>query len=141
MRTHERGSSSLEFIVIALGVLLPVLAISVSTSAIQRAQFATTQIARQGARDAALSPSTASIGHRVLSVSRITLDDFGIDDTARVRVECSPGSCRRRGALVRVFVTVDVPIAMLPTLPGLERLTRIPVTASASFRRPLTVVP
>lgn len=141
MRIHDRGSASLEFVVVALGVLLPVLAITVSTSAIQRAQFAVTEIARQGVRAAALSPSNRSAERVVARIARLTLEDFTIDGTARLRISCEPASCRAQGALVRVTASITVPLAMIPALPGLDVLTRIPVTATATHRAPLPVQP
>lgn len=141
MRNFDRGSASLEFTVIAVGVLIPILAVTVSTSTIQRAQFAVTEISRQGVRAVALAPTTNAGNRAVRRIARLTLSDFGIQETPRFAITCVPTQCRAHGALIRLTTTVTIPLAMIPALPGLDRVTRIPVSATATHRAPLTVLP
>lgn len=141
MTKHERGSASLEFIVIAMGVLIPVLAITVSTASIQRAQFAVTEIARQGVRAVSLAPSDAAGSRALRRTARLTVSDFGITGSPRTTIECSASPCRSQGSLIRVTVSLAVPLAMIPALPGIEFVKAIPVTASATLRAPLPRVP
>lgn len=138
---RERGSASLEFVVIALGVLIPVLAITVSTSAVQTAQFAASEISRQGVRAFALAPTTTSGSRAVRRIARVTLGDFGVAGSVRTAVTCVPTNCRAQGSLIRLTTTVTVPLPMIPALPGLDVLRRIPVTATANHRTPLPVTP
>lgn len=137
----ERGSASLEFVVIALGVLLPILAVTVSASDIQRAQFATVQIARQGVRSIALAPTVAA-GERVAKrVAALVQSDLGVTGTPRLAVSCEPRPCGARGSLYRLTVTIRVTLPMIPALPGLDVASRIPISASATHRVPLPVMP
>jgi hypothetical protein len=136
---RERGSASLEFVVVALGVLVPVIAITVSTSAIQSAQLAATEISRQGVRALVLAPTTVAGSRTVRRIARLTMGDFGIPGTAKVAVTCTPANCRAQGALVRLTTTVTVALPMIPALPGIDVLRRIPVTATARIRAPLPV--
>lgn len=138
---RERGSASLEFVVVALGVLVPVLAITVSTSALQTAQFAATEISRQGVRAFALAPTNTAGTRAIRKIARVTLGDFGISGAARTAVTCVPTNCRAQGSLIRLTTTVTVPLPMIPALPGLDVLRRIPVSATASHRAPLPVTP
>ncbi len=141
MTSPERGSASLEFTVIALGVLIPILAVTVSISTIQRAQFAVTEIARQGVRAVALAPTAAAGNRAVRRIARLTLADFGIRQSPRFEVTCVPVQCREQGSLIRLTTSVTIPLAMVPALPGLDLVTRIPVTATATHRAPLPVLP
>jgi hypothetical protein len=122
-------------------VLIPILAVTVSTTAIQRAQFATTEISRQGVRALALATNTTA-GHRAIRrIARLTLADFGMSQSARFTIACTPQACGGYGSLYRLTTTVTVPLAMIPALPGLDVLTRIPVSATATHRAPLPVTP
>lgn len=141
MHHMERGSASLEFVIVALGVLIPILAVTVSVSVIQRAQFAVTEIARQGVRAFALSATSASGNRAIRRTARLTLSDFGLDGTARFTVTCSESPCHYRGGMIRLTSTLDVPLVMVPALPGIETLATVPVRASATHRVPLPVVP
>lgn len=137
----DRGSASLEFVVVALAVLIPVLALTVSTSAIQRAQFAATEIARQGVRAVALAPSDAAGARALRRIARLTLSDFGIDAVPKLVIVCSRTPCRVQGSLIRVTTTIPTPLAMVPALPGLKTLSTIPISAVATHRAPLPVIP
>ena len=141
MTFFQRGSASLEFVVVAVGVLVPVLALSVSTSALQNAQFAVTHIARQGVRAFALAPLTSSGAAAVRRIARLTLADFGITGVARNSVTCVPTNCRTPGAHIRLATTVTVSLPMVPALPGIDVFRRIPISATAHHRAPLMVVP
>jgi hypothetical protein len=122
-------------------VLIPILAVTVSTTAIQRAQFATTEISRQGVRVLALATNTTA-GHRAIRrIARLTLADFGIAHSARFTIACTPQPCGGYGSLYRLTTTVAVPLAMIPALPGLDVLTQIPVSATSTHRAPLPVTP
>ena len=137
----ERGSASLEFVVIALGVLIPILAVTVSVSDIQRAQFATVQIARQGVRAIALAP-TVTAGEKVAKrVAALVQSDLGVSGTPRLAVSCEPRPCGTIGSLYRLTVTLRVTLPMIPALPGLDVASRLPVSATATHRAPLPVLP
>ena len=138
---RERGSASLEFVIVALGVLIPVLAITVSTSAVQSAQFAVAEISRQGVRAYALASSNSVGSRTVRRIARWAMEDFGIPGTARVAVTCVPAHCRTHGALVTMTTTINVSLPMVPALPGLDVLRRIPVSATAHHRAPLAIAP
>lgn len=139
--SRERGSASLEFIVVALGVLVPILAVTVSTAALQNAQFAATEISRQGVRAFAQAPTVVTGKATVRRIARLTMSDFGIPGTARIAVSCVPTNCRAQGALSRLTTTVTVTLPIVPALPGLDVLRRIPINATAHHRTPLPSVP
>lgn len=141
MKSGQRGSASLEFVIVALAVLVPIAALTVSVSSIQRVQFAVTEISRQGVRAFALAPTNASGNRTVRRIARVVLADLGIRETARFTVTCVPSDCRSQGSLIRLATTVTVPLAMVPALPGLDLNPRVPVSASATHRAPLPVVP
>ncbi|MFM6967422.1 MAG: hypothetical protein ACKOWN_00575 [Microbacteriaceae bacterium] len=139
--TRERGSASLEFVVVGFGVLVPILAVTVSATALQTAQFASTEISRQGVRAFAQATTTSTGKATVRRIARLSMNDFGIPGTARIAVSCVPTNCQSQGALVRLTTTITVELPMVPVLPGLEVLRRIPVSATAHHRTPLPSAP
>lgn len=138
MTNRDRGSASIEFIVLALAVLVPVLAITVSTSSIQRAQFAATEISRQGVRALSLSPSTAAGSVTARRNAALILADLGVAGKASYVMSCVPATCGA-GALVRLTTTLTVPLVMIPALPKLRIAPRVTVTSTATERRPMGV--
>ena len=138
MRRNDRGSASIEFVVLALGVLIPVLAITVSTSTIQRAEFAATEISRQGVRAVALAPTTAAGSVTVRRIASLTLADLGVTGKSKYAVSCVPASCAA-GSLVRLATTLTVPLVMIPALPKLRIAPTVTLTSTATQRRPMGI--
>lgn len=141
MKRRERGSASLEFVVVALGVLVPVLAVTVTVSEIQRAQFATVQIARSGVRAVALAPTVATGQTVAKRIAALVQSDLGVSGSPRFTLACEPRPCGTTGSLYRLTVTLRVKLPLIPTLPGLDVAPRIPVSATATHRAPLPVMP
>lgn len=136
-RQVDVGSASLEFIIVTLGVFVPIVALTVSVAAIQRAQFAVTEIARHGARAVSRVTSDAAGHNAVAHIAALTLADFGIDSSPAITVTCTATPCRSYGGLVNVGVSLRVPIVMVPGLPGLERFASVPVSATVTRRAAL----
>lgn len=136
-RATLRGSASVEFVVVAVSVFLPLIALTVTVSEIQSAQFATAGVARQGVRAFALSPNPAVGGQRISEISQLVSEDFGVDATHTWTLACSANQCLTRGGLVRLTVTSLVPVAMVPALPGLTVPPSVRVSATATHVVPL----
>lgn len=121
----------------AVSVFLPLIALTVTVSTIQSAQFATAAVARQGVRAFALSPNPAVGGQRISAISQLVRDDFGVDASNTWTLACSANPCLTRGGFVRLTVTSSIPIAMVPALPGLTVPPSVRVTATATHVVPL----
>ncbi len=133
----HRGSASVEFVIVAISVFVPLIALTVTVSEIQSAQFATAAVARQGVRAYALSPSSAVGGRRVSAISKLTREDFGVDAKSAWKLACSANPGLTRGGLIRLTVSSEVPIAMVPMLPGLTVPPTVRVSATATHIVPV----
>jgi len=133
----SRGSASIEFVVVAMAVFVPILALTVSVSSIQSAQFAVAAVARQGVRAVALSPTLARGNNRVSAINKLVREDFGVDTKSTWKLTCSANPCLTRGGLVRLTVSANVPIAMVPALPGLTLPPSVRVSSTATHVIPV----
>jgi hypothetical protein len=135
MRSRERGSASLEFLVVGVGFLVPLVALCVTVTEVSTATLAATTAARQAIRAYTRSASVAEGSATVDAAVALVLDDHGLAANARsVHLDCSARNCLRRGSLDTITVRVTVPLRFVPTLPGLIVPPSIVVERSASAR-------
>ncbi len=139
--TPERGSASLEFIFASVALLVPLVALTVTTSQIASATFAATTAARHGVRALTRAESTTDGWERVRAITSLAIDDHGLTDTtSRWELECSRRNCLQRGTLVSLTVHLDVPVRFVPALPGIDLASRVTVTRTATARVSLVSV-
>lgn len=139
--SRDRGSASLEFVVAAIGLLVPVVALTVTTSEIASATFAATASARQGVRAFTLANTTAEGKAAIARITDLAVVDHGLAEaTWRIDIDCSARSCRQRGSVVSLQVSIDVPLRFVPALPGVDRALAVTVTRSATARVSTTSV-
>ncbi|PRY69499.1 hypothetical protein B0I08_102174 [Glaciihabitans tibetensis] len=117
LRSDERGSASLEFITAGLILLLPLVYLILSVSAMQAGAFAAEGAARQAARVYVRAESEAEAERLAERAVDFALADFGVDRaTATVSVSCAPtpSACLTRRGFVTVVVDVAVPLPLAP---------------------------
>jgi Flp pilus assembly protein TadG len=114
---RERGNASVEFVVLATLLLVPVVYLVLTLGRLQAAGFATDGAARDAVRAYLAAPDEATGTQRALAAVRLGLLDQGFDvDAARaMRLECSAAACLGAGGRVTVQVSVDV---VLPGVPA-----------------------
>jgi hypothetical protein len=130
----ERGSASVEFVVAGLVMLVPLVYLVLSLSAVQAAAFATEGSARQAARAYVRSASPGDAAAAVDRAVRIGLADYGLDPAqADVSVDCAPepASCLSRRGTVAVTVRVSVPLPLLPEAVHASTPLAVPVEGRA----------
>lgn len=133
----EAGSASLEFLVVAVILLVPIVYLIVALGTIQQQALGVETGARQLARTVATAPDAAVARDRSSRVIDEIVAEYGIDPTAlAVSATCDPGapSCPEPGALVRVTLRTSVALPLVPPVLGLDRATRVSVEASAVHR-------
>lgn len=141
MTAREHGSASLEFIVAAIALFVPLVALTVTTSEIATANFAATSASRQGVLAWSRSETVSAGLSRVAAVTELALTDHGLGDVAaRWEFDCEPARCHRRGTLVRLTVHLDIPLRFIPALPGISIPSTVTVSRSATTRVSLTSV-
>ena len=130
----ETGSAALEFILVGLVLLVPIVYLIVALGAIQGQALGVETGARQLARTIAESPDRATADARATRVLDAIVAEYGIDPASvDVAVACDSGEhvCPEAGAVLTVTVSTSVPLPLVPAVLGLDDLARVPVEASS----------
>jgi Flp pilus assembly protein TadG len=124
LRRDESGSAIVEFVFVAIIVLVPLVYVIAAVATVQRNTLAVTQAARDAGRAYATSESAPGARRRVEAAVRLALADQGLPDDAQVRfvasgATCSAAAIRPRlqpGAQFAVCVTRRVRLPAVPTV-------------------------
>ena len=131
----DRGSAALEFILVGLILLVPLVYLVVALGLIQTQSLGAEAGARHIARTVSLAPDAATARVGADRVLASVVDEYGIDArSVDVAMECLPAgsSCPEAGSTVVVNVRTRVALPLVPPVLGLDRLASIPVEASAA---------
>lgn len=125
----DDGAAMVEFVVLAVVLVVPLVYLVMAVFEVQRAAFATTAAAREGARVFVVSSSSAEGEQRARQAVELALRDQGVPvGSADVTIECSADPCLTPGATVAVGVRAVVPLPFVPWL-GDRPAAAIPVLA------------
>ena len=128
--TDDRGSAAIEFIVLGIGLLVPLVYLATAAATVQAAAYASAQAVREAGR-AFSSSATPAQGRRLAeSAARLAFVDQGLDlPTSALRISCSDGPCLSPGSAVEVVLAWEVPLPWLPGTLAADAPARIPVEA------------
>nr|WP_274638144.1 TadE family protein [Microbacterium bovistercoris] len=133
----DRGSAALEFILVGLLLLVPIVYLVVALGAIQEQSLGAESGARHIARAVATAPDEAAARERAEAVLGSIVAEYGMDaDDVDLAVTCAPagGTCPRAGATLTVTVRTRVALPLVPPVLGLDRAASIPIEASSAQR-------
>lgn len=130
---RERGSASLEFIVVGLVLLVPLVYLVVTLGAIQAAALGAEATARHTARAIAGAADAADARTRTEAVVSAVAREYGLDlEAIKLETTCTPAAtCPEPGALLTVTMRTRVVLPLVPDLLDLDRIASIPVEATA----------
>lgn len=141
--TDDAGAAVVEFVFVAVLLMVPVVYLIVALAHIQGATFAAQAAARDGSRAAVVggvdalreggtSPEAERAARRHAgAVMAVTLADFRVGDSA-FEVSCTSSPCLEPGGDVVVDVTVTVELPVIGSL-----LPSAAVTVSSSSSSPV----
>ena len=130
----DAGSAALEFILVGLVLLVPIVYLIVALGAIQGQSLGVETGARQIARTIASAPDPVTADQRAERVLAAIVTEYGLDPSAvDVDVRCADTSpdCPAAGALLLVTVRTEIPLPLVPPILGLDQLARVPVEATS----------
>jgi Flp pilus assembly protein TadG len=121
---RDTGSAIVEFVFIAVLVMLPLIYLIVAVATVQRSQLAVSQAAREAGRAFATSDTSSDAPARVRAAVRLALRDQGLGDDAAIRFVQIGASCDDAaltpalspGAAFTVCVTRRVTLPAIPHL-------------------------
>ena len=131
----DAGSAALEFIVVGVILLVPLVYLVLALGTVQEQTLGAEAAARHTARAMGQAPDAASAAVRGDAIIAEVVDEYGIDpDAVQVAVACTPASatCPAPGATVIVPVPTRVSLPFMPPILGLDQVASIPIEASAA---------
>ena len=131
----DRGSAALEFILVGLLMLVPLVYLIVSLGLIQGQSLGAEAGARHVARAVATATDAASAQQRADAIMSAVVAEYGLDPGAvKVALSCRPAgaSCPEPGATLVVTVASRVTLPLVPPVLGLDRVASIPIEATAA---------
>lgn len=119
--TDEDGSALIEFIWLALLLMVPLVYIVLTVFEVQSGSFGAAAGSRSAARAYVLAGDPGSGERAAREAARIALRDQDIDpDDARISITCDP-ACFTPGGTVTVRVRQQIPLPLLPPALGDQR--------------------
>lgn len=125
----DRGNASIEFIWLALVLLVPLMYILLVTFEVQRAAFGVSAASRAAARSFVLAPTNSAAEIRAQNSAKITMADHRVENSD-IEINCEP-RCHQPGSTVTVVVRTQHKLPMLPVIFG-KQLGSIRITATHS---------
>lgn len=120
MRRPEQGSAIVEFVWLAVLLLVPLVYVVLSVFTAQRAAYAGSAAARSATRAFVTAPDRASADLRARAAARQAFADQGLVDAVDVEVRCTPdpARCLVPGAVVHVRLRTRVLLPLVPSALG-----------------------
>ncbi|MEH3078676.1 MAG: pilus assembly protein [Quadrisphaera sp.] len=129
----DGGSASVEFIALALVLLVPVAYLVVTLARLQAGAYAASAGARSAARAYVTAPQAAEAPVRAEAALALALTDQGFTPAdATAATSCEATGCFAPDAAVVVTVRVDVPLPFVPPLLRAAVPARVPVEATGT---------
>ncbi|MEP7179343.1 MAG: TadE/TadG family type IV pilus assembly protein [Pseudonocardiales bacterium] len=119
-RSGDVGSAIIEFVFVAVVVMVPLVYLIVAVAAVQRAQLAVSQAAREAGRAFATSNGPAQAQVRVAAAVRLALAAQGLPNDAVVRYVPAGSRCSAAAITPRVVPGAQFTVCVTrhTTLPG-----------------------
>jgi Flp pilus assembly protein TadG len=136
-RDDDAGSAALEFLLVGLVLLVPIVYLIVALGLIQERMLGAETAARYVARVLATTDGSGDARERVEHVLRDVADEYGLDRrTVELDMACLPHAdpCPDAGSVVTVTVVAHVVLPLAPPILGLDRAAAIDVEGRSSQR-------
>ncbi|MDN5895328.1 MAG: hypothetical protein L0H93_15055 [Nocardioides sp.] len=117
----EDGSALIEFVWLAILLMVPLLYILISVFDVQRGAFAVSSASRSAGRAMVLADSEAEGRRSARAAAELAMADQGIDDgKINLDISCSfgPGRCLEPGSVVTVVLRSQVKLPLAPAILG-----------------------
>lgn len=116
---REDGTALIEFVWLALLLLIPVVYILMAVFDVQRAAYGVSAASRSAARAFILAPDVATAYERANRAATVALGDQDVAG-ASVEITCTPtpADCLKSGSSVRIVVRMTQPLPLTPQALG-----------------------
>ncbi|ALE06646.1 hypothetical protein AL755_16210 [Arthrobacter sp. ERGS1:01] len=116
----ERGSAIVEFVFLAVLLMIPVAYLILTVGQVQGGAYAVVGAADQAAKVYVREPDEAAARQAAGDAVAMAITDMGFDaDAATLTISCD-GGCLTPGTVVRASVTLKVPLPFVAAIPGMN---------------------
>ena len=130
-REHDtdEGAAMLEFVVLAVVIVVPLAYLLMAVFDIQRTAYGATSATREAARVFVRADSTAEAEQQARAAAMVSLRDHGVEfEPDDLTISCSASPCLTPGGTVRIAYRASVRLPLVPAW-GDEALAGVPVSA------------
>lgn len=126
------GSAIPEFIVIAVGILIPLAYVIVAVAHVLGAHAAAQHAVREAGRVLMRDTSISAGQWRAQEAANIAFADRGLElPTNALVIDCGMGACLQPGGTIDVRIAWDMPLPWLPA--PIDDLAAVPIRAHQYF--------
>lgn len=130
-RRDERGSAVVEFVVLGVLMLVPLVYLVMTTARLQAGAYAASAAAREAARGFVTATSPESAEPRAMAAAGIAFEDQGFGGgQGKLALGCDGSPCLRPDGRIEVVATVTVPLPLVPAFARDLVPLEVPVSAS-----------
>lgn len=126
----DRGSAVVEFVTLAVVLLIPLIYLVLMLARLQAGTYAVTQAARESGRAFVTSPSEQAAPARAQAAADIAFEDQGYAGQGRLQVSCTQTPCLTPEGEIRSEATVSVPLPLVPAFARDVIPLEVPVSAT-----------
>lgn len=130
MTRRESGSAVVEFVMLGVLLLLPLVYLVFALGRVQAGAFTVSQAAREAGRAYVTTDAGEDPAARARAAARISFLDQRFEDTGTLTIACDGSPCLRPDGRVETSATVLVPLPLVPAFLEDVLPLSIPVTAS-----------
>ena len=127
---RDQGRAIVEFLVVGLLLLVPVVYFVVTLSRVQAAAFAVSTASREAGRAFTTAPDEEAAYARGLAAARVSFEDFDFGTDGGVALRCDGSPCLRPEGRVEAVATVNVRLPLVPDLLSGAIPAVLPVSAT-----------
>jgi Flp pilus assembly protein TadG len=111
----QSGNAIVEFVYLALLLMVPLVYVLITVFRVQAASYAVSSAAREAGRVYATSSTIDDADGRAFAAAQMVMADSHLSlDSEQLRITCSTQPCLKPGALVNVVMTYNVALPLVP---------------------------
>ncbi len=129
-RRDEQGSAVVEFVTLAVILLIPLVYLVLLLGRVQAGAYAVSQASREAGRAYVTAGTGEDAGARARAAARIAFADQRFEEVGRLELACDGTPCLRPDGRVRTTATVRVPLPLVPAFVRDVVPLSVPVSAS-----------
>lgn len=127
---RDGGRAIVEFLVVGLLLLVPVVYFVVTLSRVQAAAFAVSTAAREAGRAFTTATDDGSAYARAQAAARISFEDYDFGPDGTIGLSCDGSPCLRPSGRVETVATVTVRLPLVPDVLSGAIPAVLPVSAT-----------